>query len=206
MIEALGQFESYLHQESRLPPLIRLALIHYQFEAIHPFLDGNGRVGRLLISLLLCHDGLLPQPLLYLSAYLERHREQYYERLLAVSQSGAWLRWIDFFLRGVAEQSADAVRRTGELLELWQTYRKEFESARSSALLLHLVDDLFASPVITIPQAAERLRITQRSAALNIQKLVDAEILNEVTGRHRNRVYVATVIVDTTERASPART
>lgn len=104
MKEALGELEKYLHAVSPLPPLVRMALVHYQFEAIHPFLDGNGRIGRLLITLLLCAEGLLPQPLLYLSAFFERHRPDYYRLLLAVSQEGRWVDWVSFFLDGVAQQ------------------------------------------------------------------------------------------------------
>lgn len=191
MSEALDKFEKYLHQESRLPPLVRIALVHYQFEAIHPFLDGNGRIGRLLISLLLCHEGLLAQPLLYLSAYFERNRPEYYRRLLAVSQSGQWSEWIHFFLAGIAQQSRDAIWRTGKLLDLWQSYRRKLQLARSSALLMRLVDDLFEYPVISISQARARLGITHRSAALNVQKMVDAGILTEVTGRQRYRLFLA---------------
>lgn len=117
MEHALGQFEAYLHAPSSVPLLIRLAAIHYQFEAIHPFLDGNGRIGRLIITLLLCQEGALPEPLLYLSAYFERYRNDYYRLLLAVSQSGKWIDWISFFLRGVAEQSRDALVRSDRLLQ-----------------------------------------------------------------------------------------
>jgi Fic family protein len=195
MKEALGELEKYWHRPSSLPPLVRLALIHYQFEAIHPFLDGNGRIGRLLLTLLLCTEGLLPQPLLYLSAYFERHRQEYYRLLLAVSHCGNWSDWISFFLRGVAEQSRDAIRRSDRLLDLWQEYRRKLQSARSSALLLQLVDGLFSYPAITIAQAASRLGVTPRSAQLNVDKLVREGILEEVTGRHRNRVFVASGVV-----------
>lgn len=199
MKEALSQLEKYLHNQSSLPPLVRLALFHYQFEAIHPFLDGNGRIGRLLLTLLLCAEGLLPQPLLYLSAFFERHRRDYYRLLLDVSQSGQWSEWITFFLRGVAEQSQDAIRRSNRLMDLWQTYRQRLQSARLSALLLQLVDELFSYPVITIAQAAERLNVTQRSAGLNIEKLVDEDILHETTGRQRNRIFVALEIIQIVE-------
>ncbi len=172
MEQALGQFEAYLHAPSTVPLLIRLAAIHYQFEAIHPFLDGNGRIGRLLITLLLCKEGTLPEPLLYLSAYFERYRNEYYRLLLAVSQSGKWIDWISFFLRGVAEQSRDALVRSDQLLQLWKNYRRQFQSARSSALQLRLVDQLFAYPAITANQAAKLLKVTHRSAQLNIEKLV----------------------------------
>jgi len=195
MGKALGQFEAYLHAPSEVPLLIRLAGIHYQFEAIHPFLDGNGRIGRLLITLLLCEEGALSEPLLYLSAYFERNRSEYYRLLLAVSQAGKWVDWISFFLCGVAEQSRDALARSGRLLNLWQDYRGEFQSARSSALQLRLVDQLFAYPAITATQAAKLLKVTHRSAQLNIDKLIRKGILKEVTGKQRNRVFVAPQIV-----------
>ena len=195
MEQALGQFETYLHAPSAVPLLIRLAAIHYQFEAIHPFLDGNGRIGRLLITLLLCKEGALPEPLLYLSAYFERYRNEYYRLLLAVSQAGKWIDWISFFLRGVAEQSRDALVRSDRLLQLWQKYRGEFQSARSSALQLRLVDQLFAYPAITANQAAKLLKVTHRSAQLNIEKLIRKGILKEVTGKRRNRVFLAPQIV-----------
>ena len=110
LMSSLGELEKFCHAPSPLPLLIRLALIHYQFEAIHPFLDGNGRIGRLLLTLLLSSENVLPQPMLYLSAFFERNRDEYYRRLLAVSRDGQWLEWISFFLRGVAEQSRDAVK------------------------------------------------------------------------------------------------
>lgn len=204
MMEALGDLEKYLHARSPLPPLIRVALVHYQFEAIHPFLDGNGRIGRLLITLLLCHDGVLPEPLLYLSAYFERLRDKYYACLLGVSQRGAWHEWIAFFLAGVAEQARDALWRTSQLHELWASYRTKLARARVSALLLRLVDELFAAPVITIPRAAKVLDVTPRSARLNIEKLVRAGIIDEVTGRQRYQVFTAAEILRTIEKPKPA--
>ena len=195
MHDALGQLEQYLHAPSALPLLIRLAGIHYQFEAIHPFLDGNGRIGRLLMTLLLCSEGALSEPLLYLSAYFEQRREDYYRLLLGVSQAGRWDEWISFFLQGVAEQSKDAIGRSEQLLALWQTYRATLQSARSSALQLQLVDELFSYPAITIGQAAKRLKVTQRSAQLNVEKLVRKGILLEGTGKKRNRVFMALEII-----------
>jgi Fic family protein len=153
----------------------------------------------LLLTLLLCADGLLPQPLLYLSAYFERHRQEYYRLLLAVSQSGKWMEWITFFLRGVAEQSRDAMHRSNQLLDLWQEYRQRLQAARSSGLLLQLVDELFSYPAITIAQAARRLNVTARAAQLNVDKLLREQILEEVTGRQRNRIFVARGIIATLE-------
>jgi len=200
MHAALDGFEKYLHAPSEMPSLIRLALVHYQFEAIHPFRDGNGRVGRLLVTLLLCAEKLLPQPLLYLSAYFERYRDDYYRNLLAVSQKGAWEQWIGYFLKAVAIQSMDAIQRIDQLLTLRQEYRTRMQQARASALLLQLIDELFGFPAITNPTICERMKITPRSAQLNIDKLVDRGILQEATGRQRNRVYVAMEIVGIIER------
>jgi Fic family protein len=126
MLEALDAFEKYLHAGSTVPTLVRLALIHYQFEAIHPFLDGNGRVGRLLITF------LLNDRLLYLSAFFERHRADYYRLLLGVSRRGAWFEWIDFFLRAVTEQANDAIARVRRILDLHADYRRRITSTRNS--------------------------------------------------------------------------
>ena len=199
MTAALGELEKYLHTPSSLPPLVRSALVHYQFEAIHPFLDGNGRIGRLLLTLLLCTERLLPQPLLYLSAFFERNRQSYYQLLLSVSQAGTWTEWIIYFLRGVAEQSHDAVKRANRLMDLREAYRTKLQSARASALLLQLVDELFSIPAVTIPGVTKRLNVTSRSAQLNVDKLIEARILREVTGRQRNRVFVAPEIVSIAE-------
>ena len=196
MKQALDDFEKYLHAESKLPPLIRLAIIHYQFEAIHPFLDGNGRIGRLLITLLLCEWGLLPQPLLYLSAFFEKHRKEYYDLLVNVSRAERWSEWIEFFLRGVAEQASDAVERSRQLLDLWQSYRQKMQRTRSSALLLKLVDELFKYPLVTIPFTSNVLNCTYVTARNNIGKLVSAEILREMPGMHAKRkIYIADEIL-----------
>lgn len=205
MQESLAALERYLHSPSAFPPLVRQALIHYQFEAIHPFLDGNGRVGRLLIPVLLCHENILPAPLLYVSAFFEENRDEYYRRLLGVSQNGEWSAWIDFFLRGVSEQSQDAVWRTGGLLGLWQEYRQRVASNRPSATVLRLVDILFESPVVTVSRAAHRLRVTHRTATVNINKLIDADILRKLPGRRRNRLFAATEVMEIAERRRQAQ-
>jgi len=198
---ALDAFEKYLHQESALPPLVRLALIHYQFEAIHPFFDGNGRLGRMLVVLLLCSWGLLPQPLLYLSAFFEAHRREYYDRLLEVSTRGAWQEWLLFFLRGVENQARDAARRAARLLELRRSYRERFQKPRASAALPGLVDLLFECPVITVPQAARRLGVTYAAAARHVENLVRSGVLREAggKGRRRNRVFIAEEVLAAVE-------
>ncbi|RMF92821.1 MAG: Fic family protein [Candidatus Schekmanbacteria bacterium] len=195
MKNALKEFEKYLITPSHLPALINIALIHYQFETIHPFNDGNGRIGRILTVMLLHKYGLLSKPLLYLSAYFEKNRSEYYRLLLAVSQKGEWEKWIRFFLRGISEQSRDVVERINLLLSIRQRYRNKLQAVRSSALLLKLIDDLFANPAITVSRVAESCNITPRAAQKNIDKLLAEGILKEITGKKRNRVYVASEIV-----------
>jgi Fic family protein len=191
MKEALGASEEFLHASSDLPPLAWLGLVHYQFEAVHPFLDGNGRIGRLLITLLLCAENLLPEPLLYLSAYFESHRQTYYDLLLAVSQRGAWEAWLVFFLRGVVAQAQDAVVRAQRLQDLRERYRVQFQAERASGRLLQTVDLLFARPVMTMPKISEALGVSYATATRYINRLEDAGILREITGQARNRVYRA---------------
>ncbi len=196
MGEALRELEQFMHVEADLPPLARIALIHYQFEAIHPFLDGNGRVGRLLINLLLYAWELLPQPLLYISAYFNAQRSAYNEGLMAVSRQGAWEAWLLFFLEGVRAQSLDSVRRILRLQALQESYRAQFQTSRASARLLQAVDALFEQPVFTVHQLADRLGVNYPTALRYINQLLEKGILREVTGRARDRVFSATAIVE----------
>jgi Fic family protein len=197
MHAALHDLERYVgeHRDD-LPFLIQLALVHYQFEAIHPFMDGNGRVGRLLIALQLRERAYLPQPLLYLSAYFEHYRDAYRDHLLAVSRSGTWTEWIDFFLRGVAEQSTDTVQRSYQLLDLLQRYQSWALAATRSANLARLVELVFVRPVISIANVQEWLDVTQPGASKLVQQMVDRGILVEVTGRQRNRRFAALEILE----------
>ena len=172
-------------------------LIHYQFEAIHPFLDGNGRIGRLLISLLLVNLNLLPLPLLYLSAYFEQHRNDYYDLLLAVSERGAWRGWIMFFLRGVADQARDAIIRSKRLQDLQQEWRQRLQATpRTSARLLRLVDEVFLSPAVTITQIQKMLGVTHRAANQMVERLVREDILSPGPEQARNRQFFAREILD----------
>ncbi|MBA3450902.1 MAG: Fic family protein [Chloroflexia bacterium] len=197
MHEALSDLERFVgERRSGLPFLVQLALVHYQFEAIHPFMDGNGRVGRLLIALQLREQEYLPQPLLYLSAYFEYHREAYRDLLLGVSRSGAWTDWIDFFLKGVAEQSSDTVQRSYRLLDLLQRYQTWALSVRRTGNLAKLVDLVFVRPVISIANVEEWLKVTERAASRLVAEMVDTGILIEVTGRKRNRRFAAREIIE----------
>jgi Fic family protein len=191
MKEALNQWEKFLHQKNDIPLLVQCALIHYQFEAIHPFLDGNGRVGRLLITLFLCEKKLLPKPLLYLSAYFERNKQEYYDRLLAVSQTGDWERWVSFFLKGVAQQAVEAMDRSRRIRSLQERYRKKLQQAGMPATTLSLLDELFLNPYTTAPLGAKRLNVEYHTARAAIQRLETLGILKELTGKQRNRIYCA---------------
>jgi Fic family protein len=191
MNQALREFEKYLHAPSPIPFLVRLAFIHYQFEAIHPFLDGNGRIGRLLLSLLLCDKELLPRPLLYLSGYFERHRREYYDGLLAVSRESAWQEWTLYFLRGVDEQARDAALRATRLMDLWARYRQHLHDANATLSTHRLLDELFVYPSITAKGAEALLDISMRTARLAIDKLCEQGILKESTGKARYRVFMA---------------
>jgi Fic family protein len=195
MNAALDALEKFFHQPSHLPALIRLALIHYHFEAIHPFLDGNGRVGRLLITFLFHTEQLLDQPLLYLSAYFEQHRSEYYRRVLDVSRQAAWSEWIDFFLDAVTKQANDAMRRSSQLLALRQDYRARTTSARRSSLLPAIIDRLFESPAITIATVAREFSVTYAAAKNNVEKLISAGVLNAPDAAGRNKVYLARDII-----------
>jgi Fic family protein len=201
MRTALDAFEKYLHEEDGQPELARLAFIHYQFEAIHPFLDGNGRIGRLLLSLLLVHWGLLPLPLLYLSAFFERHRDQYYDSLMGVSQRGAWKDWVEFFLQGVALQARDAMGRAKRLQDLQLEWRARLAGARS-ALPLRLTDYLFQSPVLTIPQAQGVLGVTYHSARRTVEKLITVGVLQPRGELAGARSFAAGEVLDAVRLSS----
>jgi Fic family protein len=203
MGEALDALEKFLHDPPQLPPLIRLGLFHYQFEAIHPFLDGNGRIGRLLNTLLLCAWGLLPTPLLYLSPYFEARRQQYYDLLLQVSQRGDWEAWLTFFLRGVVTQGRDAVQRIRSLERLHARYREQLQSASTAARLLQVVDLLFERPVLQTRQVETALGINFSTAQRYLDRLLQEGILNEITGRARNRLYRADAILKILDQPSP---
>jgi Fic family protein len=192
--ECLDPFEKYLHAEHDLPPLAVIGCLHYQFEAIHPFLDGNGRVGRLLIVLLLVEWGLLPGPMLDISAYIEPRRDRYYDQLLRVSTHGDWAGWLDFFLTAIAEQAHDAVRRAKSLQALREEYRSRVTTARASSLLPRLVDSLFATQALTISRAQEILGVSNRAAALTVERLVRSGILTEQR-YGRRRFFLATEII-----------
>lgn len=191
MESCLDALEKFINAPDRdIPVLVWLAMIHYQFEAIHPFRDGNGRIGRLLLILLLCAEGVLNRPLLYLSAYFERNREEYYERLLRVSTRGEWNEWLLFFLRGIVEQSLDAFERSRQLMALQQQFHERLKSKRS-ALQIRLIDFLIERPVITIVFVRKHFQVSYVTAKNNVNRLVKAGIVKPFGDARRNRPFIA---------------
>lgn len=193
----LAGIEHDLARPGDLPPLVRIAMVHYQFEAIHPFLDGNGRVGRLLIPLMLADWEVMTYPqLLQLSDEIDRDRRGYLDGLLLVSQRGDWAGWLRYFLDAVRVQARRATKLGSAVLDLRERYRAEFQAGRGSVRLLGLIDGLFERPTLTVTRAAERAGVSFPTAQGLVDRLVDVGILTEVTGRRRDRVYLASPILD----------
>ncbi len=188
--ELLGNFEQYLHAASEHSPLIRAGVAHVQFETIHPYLDGNGRIGRLLIALLLEHWKVLPHPLLYLSLFFRRHQAEYYRRLSRVRSDGDWEGWLDFFLDGVATVGEEAVRLARELFAQVTADRgRVMEESATTVAALRLFEALPAQPMITVGSAIRILKTTKPTATKAVDTLVAAGILKETTGKQRGREF-----------------
>ena len=191
MKEALGDLEKFIHNKDALDGLVQCAVIHYQFESIHPFLDGNGRIGRLLTILFLCERQYLKYPLLYLSAYFERNRTQYYERLLGVSQRGDWPGWIKLFLKAIADESRDAIDNSKAVLTLLDDYRRRVEQKRPSLYVFKLLDLISRNPYISISRAAQSLKTSFPTAKAAVEKLQSMKILTETTDKEWGKIYCA---------------
>jgi Fic family protein len=188
--DALAALEQWLHAEDALPPLVRVGLAHVQFETIHPFLDGNGRIGRLLVSLLIEHWHLIEQPLLYLSLSIRRRQQEYYARLSAVREEGDWEGWTEFFLNCVSEAADDGVEVARELYFLIGRDRDRLIGHERATLVpIRLLDRLPVQPVITVPSASKLLGIAAPTARKAIELLESLEVLREITGKRRDRVY-----------------
>jgi Fic family protein len=192
VLDCMSALELFLHEERPgIPLLIKAGLVHVQFETIHPFLDGNGRLGRLLITFLLCAADVLREPILYLSLYFKQHRQAYYDLLDRVRAKGDWEVWLDFFLTGVrdtAEQAADAARRT---LALFDEHRRKIEGlGRPAASVLRVFEHLQRNPIVSIPGAAEGIGISAPTVAKSLEHMRQLGMLREVTGRQRHRLFV----------------
>lgn len=197
MMRCLGAWEAFLNEKS-LPPLVQAGLVHSQFEAIHPFRDGNGRMGRLVITLFLIERKILPAPLLYLSAFFEATRREYYGRLLAVTERGEWEEWLLYFLRGVSRQAEDAVSRAERINELLAAWRRApaGQSSRSTAAMIDL---LAQNPFCTVNGMADKLNVAFTTAQRAVDRLESAGVVKRVSEGKRNRVYCAQTLLDILE-------
>jgi Fic family protein len=190
--QCMGELELFLHDRpSRTPLLMKTALAHVQFETIHPFLDGNGRMGRLLITLLLCAEGALREPLLYLSLFLKRNRQEYYERLQRVREESDWSGWLRFFLTGVMETAQHAAQAAQRILRLFAGHRRQIERLGRRAASAHRVHELLQKrPLVSVPEAARSLDLTPPTVRGAIQALQKLGLAREISGKRRNRVYL----------------
>ena len=197
-LECMSNLEVFINTEdmNNIPTLIFLALIHYQFETIHPFPDGNGRVGRLLIPIILKSRGVMEQPLLYMSQFFEDNKDEYVELLLKVSQQSDWLSWATFFLRGVIELSEKTIQTIHKVMDLQETYKQRCQLARSSVLLTQIVDSLFERIGITVPMVRNMTGTSYTAAQNNLNKLVEYGILKEHRGPQRPKFYFATELLN----------
>lgn len=195
--DLLGELEKYLHSTDKLPPLVRIGLAHAQFESIHPYLDGNGRIGRLLIALLLEHWGLLKSPLLYLSLFFKRHREEYFRRLTAVRSEGDWESWTDFFLDGIATIADEAVGSARELFGVVTSDRARVLTQETTSVSAARLFELLPNhPIVTVAAAMKLLDTTKPTATRAIATLVAAGVLMEITGRKRDRSFAYQAYID----------
>ena len=189
-MECLGALELFMHDRETYPVLLRAAMVHVQFETIHPFLDGNGRLGRLLITLMLCEEKALQSPVLYLSLYLKQNRSRYYELLQAVRLQGAWEEWVAFFLEGVIKVAEQGVSTGNRLLTLFEADRAKIAALGRSAASAHrLHQELQRSPLVAVPDAAKKLGISQPTLQKALEQMLELGIVREVTGKRRGRLY-----------------
>jgi Fic family protein len=194
----MENFEEYMQSEGAYPDLVDIGILHYQLETIHPFLDGNGRVGRLLIVLMLLATDILGQPLFYLSSYIRRNRDEYTDLLLAVSEDGDWNAWLKFFLEGIKQQADEAFSRAKLLLQLRSQYRDTYADASPS--VRSLVDAVFVEPVLTVSRAAELIDMSYPAANKAVDRLESDGVLREETGKERYREFQATAVLDVLNR------
>lgn len=195
--ESLRDWENYLHEEAQELHLVKIALLHYQFEAIHPFLDGNGRIGRLLITLYLCATGVLSQPLLFLSAYFEENRAEYYRLLHSVSTQGAWLEWLEYFLVGVRNTAHRALADTSSLVDTYQKYRTLMDQAkRVPGAAGGILDAVFGSPMLSIKSHSRNTGESYPNVAKGVAFWEKHGLLTEITQKQRNKIYAASEILE----------
>lgn len=197
VVPALGELEKFIHDDAPMPILLKIGLIHAQFETIHPFLDGNGRIGRLLITFLLCEEGVLQRPLLYLSHYLKQNRQEYYDRLTAIRKRGQWEAWLRFFLQGVLEVSREATNTARRVSELRDEHRQLIQASSAGvAKSLLMLDALYTNPVVTVKRVHALLGISEVYANKLVARFVDMGLLRQISPASRNRVFAYSDYLD----------
>ncbi len=191
VVRALGNLETFIHSSDPMPALLKVGLVHAQFETIHPFLDGNGRVGRLLITFLLCQSGVLRRPLLYLSYFFKKHRAEYYSLLQNVRDTGDWEAWLKFFLRGVAEVADEATSTARRISNMREDHRARISSemGRAAGNALTLLEHLYQHPIVSVNDVSQLLGVAFATANRLVDGLADHGLLTETTGQRRNRVF-----------------
>ncbi len=191
LMECLGEFEKFIHDDKyKLPVLVKTGLLHVQFETIHPFLDGNGRLGRLLITLLLCENETLKEPVLYLSLYLKKHRELYYDYLQSVRTKGAWEEWLNFFLEGVTETAQQATKTTSRMIDLFNKDGEKIKKlGRAKNSALKVFEHFKLRPLNSVPSITKRLKMTAPTARASVNHLVKLGILKEISGKQRDKMF-----------------
>jgi len=205
MTQALGDLEKYMHSHLSYPLLVECGLMHYQFETIHPFLDGNGRVGRLLIAFFLCHKKILKKPLLYLSHYFKQNRLEYYDRLMAVREKGDFESWIKFFLRGVASVAKEACRASAKIIDLKDKDKKKvIEIYKESSKAAIFYEKLFDRPIVSIKDIAKIMNMTFPTASDVCIKLTKINVLSEITGKERNKLFAYKKYLDILKQETAA--
>jgi Fic family protein len=207
--DALSQLERFIHAESGLPLLVRIGLAHAQFETIHPFLDGNGRAGRLLITFLLCENGVLHKPVLYLSHYFKKHRQRYYELLQATRDAGDWEGWLAFFLTGVSEVSKEAAATARKILALREDHREAiaYKLGRAAGNGHRVLEHLYRRPIVSVNEVRDLIGTTYPAANQLVERMAQLEIMVEVTGQARNRLFQYTPYIHlfNDERSEPVK-
>ena len=186
---ALGDLEQYLNENEELDYLIKIALIHYQFETIHPFLDGNGRIGRVLITLYLMQNKVLNSPALYISYFLKKNRVEYYDRMTEVRNKGHYEQWIKFFLSAIAETAEDAVEKIKALSALIETDKKRVAELKTGRAILKVYEYLLSNPIIEIQKTADSIGVTFKTTGDCVKRLCDLEILEQTSGKQRYRIF-----------------
>lgn len=192
----ISDLERYIHAENLEPKLVQCALVHYQFETIHPFRDGNGRVGRLLIILQMIDLGLLSAPLIYPSVYFERTRDEYYQRLQDVRERGAWYEWIEYFVRGIEEQCEETISFTQTILDLQKQLRREIPNVRRRASLVAALEAFFEYPVLTPKQISDQAKMSVGAARTALGELEQLDIAREITGKKKGRIYACEPLLE----------